>query len=84
MERYNLSRQVKRHTKMTLETFLFKEKMGRAAFLLKVHVDITVKEVARRIGFCNSDYFIKKFKEHYGVRPGSYKVFKHLQSHSTQ
>lgn len=76
IDRYKLSRQFKRHNNMTLEKFLFKEKMSRAAFLLKAVENITVREVAERIGFCTSGYFIQKFKEYYGIRPGKYKMYK--------
>lgn len=76
IHRSKLSRQFKRQTGMTLENFLFKEKMGRAAFLLLTHGDITVKEVSARVGFCTSDYFIRKFREYYGIVPGRYKAFK--------
>lgn len=76
INRFKLSRQFKRQSDMTLEEFLFKEKMARAAFLLKTFEDITVKEVSRRIGFCTCDYFIRKFKQYFGVAPGRYKEFK--------
>ena len=76
IERCKLSRLFKRQTDITLEDFLFKEKMTRAAFLLKSHGDITVKEVAERIGFCTCDYFIRKFRKHFGVVPGRYRSFK--------
>ena len=75
MERTKLSRLFKRQMGITLVDFLHKEKMERAAFLLQA-LDITVKEVSLRIGFCSCDYFIKKFKEFYGIRPGSYKICK--------
>ena len=61
---------------MTLEHFIYKEKMSRAAFLLKTHDGIKVKEVSELIGFCTCDYFIRKFKEFYGILPGKYKEFK--------
>jgi AraC-like DNA-binding protein len=76
IDRFKLSRQFKSQSAMTLEEFLFKEKMARAAFLLKTFEDITVKEVSRRIGFCTCDYFIRKFKQYYGVAPGMFKKFK--------
>jgi AraC-like DNA-binding protein len=76
INRFKLSRQFKSQIHMTLEEFLFKEKMARAAFLLKTFEHITVKEVSQRIGFCTSDYFIRKFKQYYGVAPGRYKEFK--------
>ena len=61
---------------MTLEHFLFKEKMDRATYLLKAYQNITIKEIAERIGFCTSNYFIQKFKEYYGVAPGKYRELK--------
>ena len=76
IDRFKLSRQFKSQSAMTLEEFLFKEKMARAAFLLKTFEDITVKEVSRRIGFCTCDYFIRRFKQYYGVAPGMFKRFK--------
>lgn len=76
IDRYKLSRQFKRQSDMTVEEFIYKEKMARAAFLLKAFEDITVKEVSRRIGFCTCDYFIRRFKQYYGVAPGRYKEFK--------
>ncbi len=78
ISRFKLSRQFKHQTAMTLEDFLLKEKMTRAAFLLRSHGDITVKEVSRRIGFCTSDYFIRKFRAFYGIAPGRYKEFKNM------
>jgi AraC-like DNA-binding protein len=84
IDRFKLSRQFKSQSAMTLEKFLFKEKMARAAFLLKTFEHITVKEVSRRIGFCTCDYFIRKFKQYYGVAPGRYKEFKTVFSSNGQ
>ncbi|HLP45343.1 MAG TPA: helix-turn-helix transcriptional regulator [Candidatus Kapabacteria bacterium] len=76
IDRFKLSRQFKQQTNMTLEHFLFKEKMNRAAYLLKTYRTIPVKQVAQKIGFCTSDYFIQKFKEYFGVVPGKYRELK--------
>jgi len=84
IDRYKLSRQFKRQTAMTLEDFLLKEKMTRSAFLLKAYRDITVKEVSQRIGFCTSDYFIRKFRKYYGIAPGRYKEFKNGDDHHSK
>ena len=78
IDRFKLSRHFRSQSDMTLEEFLFKEKMARAAFLLKSFENITVKEVSRRFGFCTCDYFIRKFKQYYGVAPGRYKEFKSM------
>jgi len=80
IDRTKLSRQFKRSTSMTLEHFLFKQKMARAAFLLNADGNITVKEVSGRIGFCTSDYFIRKFREHFGVVPGRYRDLKKMRA----
>jgi AraC-like DNA-binding protein len=76
ISRYKLSRQFKREKKMTVEEFLFREKMTRAAVMLTTEEGIRVKDVPDRIGFCTSDYFIRKFREYYGIVPGKYKEFK--------
>jgi two-component system response regulator YesN len=78
IDRCKLSRQFKHHTGLTLEDFLFKEKMTRAAFLLKGQKDIKVKEVSKKIGFCTSDYFIRRFREYYGIVPGRYRALKSM------
>jgi AraC-like DNA-binding protein len=76
LDRFKLSRGFRQQAGMTLEEFLFKEKMTRAAFMLLAHRDISVKEVARRMGFCTCDYFIRKFRHYYGMVPGKYKAYK--------
>lgn len=76
IDRYKLSRQFKRQTEMTLEEFLYKEKMNRAAILLLDYRDISVKDVSEKIGFCSPDYFIRKFKQFYGIVPGKYRDYK--------
>jgi len=76
IDRFKLSREFKRLTDMGLEDFLFKEKMTRAALMLMAYQDITIKEVAERMGFCTCDYFIRKFRQFYGTVPGKYKEYK--------
>lgn len=76
IDRFKLSREFKRLTDMGLEDFLFKEKMTRAALMLLAYQDITIKEVAERIGFCTCNYFIRKFRQFYGTVPGKYKEYK--------
>jgi len=76
IDRFKLLRQFKHQTDMTLEDFLLKEKMARAAFLLKADAAVTVKEVSERIGFCTCDYFIRRFRAFYGIPPGRYREFK--------
>lgn len=76
INRFTLTRQFKRQTGMTLEDFLLKEKMTRAAFLLRAYKNITVKEISEKIGFCTCNYFIRCFRQYYGIAPGRYRGLK--------
>ncbi len=84
VERSRLSKKFKFQTGMTLEVFLLKEKMFRAAILLNSGGNITVKEISQIIGYCNSDYFIKRFREYFGIAPGAYREFKKLLTGSKE
>jgi len=76
VDRFKLSREFKQQTEMKLEEFLFREKMTRAALMLLAYRDITVREVAERIGFCTYDYFIRVFRQFFGVVPGRFREYK--------
>lgn len=80
VDRFKLSRTFKDEKGITLERFLHKERMFRCASLLVSDEDLTIKEVAAILGFCNCDYFIKKFKEYYGMLPSQYKEVKTSRS----
>jgi AraC-like DNA-binding protein len=84
IDRFKLLRLFKKQTNMTLEHFLYKEKMARAAYLLKAYHNITIKQIAEKMGFCTCDYFIQKFKEYYGVVPSKYREFKLVFSRDEQ
>ena len=80
IERCKLSRLFKFEKEMTLERFLFQEKMFRAAHLLLSGSKLSIRQVSDKLGFCTCDYFIRKFKEYYGVVPGKYRDFKTQRS----
>jgi AraC-like DNA-binding protein len=80
VDRFRLSRQFKKCKKMTLESFISREKMFRAAFMLIANKDISVKDVAKKVGFCTCDYFIRVFRDYYGVVPGRFKQFRTSRS----
>ncbi len=83
IDRSKLSRLFKHQRNITLREFIFKERMSRASYLLRINLNITVQEVSQRIGFANCDYFTRRFKEHYGVAPGMYKKLKSWRSGGT-
>jgi len=64
VNRSHLSRTFKAEKNFTIEEFVFKIKIIRAATLLKDNPDFTIKEISRRIGFCRCDYFIRIFKRY--------------------
>ena len=79
-DRFHLSRQFKKCKNMTLDSFIKREKMSRAAFMLLASNEIKVKEIAEIFGFCTCDYFIRTFRDYFGVVPGRYREFKTRRS----
>ncbi|MCP4219421.1 MAG: helix-turn-helix transcriptional regulator [bacterium] len=73
MERSKFSRVFKKEMGVTPEEFLNRIKMTRCHLLLMSGRNITIKRISETFGFCTTDYFIKKFKEYYGVVPGKFK-----------
>ena len=73
VNRSHLSRTFKNEKNFTIEEFVFKIKIIRSAALLKEHDDWTIKEIARKMGFCRCDYFIRIFKHYFGTTPAKYR-----------
>jgi len=73
IHRSHLSRAFKERKSFTIEDFLFKVKLMRAAYLLEDNSDITIKEVSNRMGFCRCDYFIQVFRSFFGTTPAKYR-----------
>ncbi|MCU0287009.1 MAG: helix-turn-helix domain-containing protein [Acidobacteria bacterium] len=73
INRSHLSRTFKNEKGFTIEEFIFKVKIIRAASLLKEKEELTIKDVAKKMGFCRCDYFIKIFKHYFGTTPAKYR-----------
>lgn len=67
-----LCRLFKEHTGMNYHDYITKLKMKKAAELIKL-TNMTVNEVSEKLGYNNSSYFIRKFKENYGLTPGEFR-----------
>jgi len=80
VDRFKLTRQFKTSKNTTLEFFINREKMIRSAFLLASHDDMTVEEIAERMGFCTSFYFGQVFEKFFGIVPGKYRSYLELRS----
>jgi|GEM_PF-973154 len=74
--RTRLFNRIKEITGMTPNDYILKKKMEQSARLLSVPEDITVSEVAYRLGFSNPAYFTRCFKKQFGVTPQEYRRHK--------
>jgi len=66
----HLSRTFRADKGVGLHDFIFREKILRSRFLLIQQSDMAVKDVAAVLDICSTDYFIRVFKERFGVTPG--------------
>ena len=41
-----------------------------------IDTDLSIKDIASEVGYSNSYYFIKIFKEHRGMTPGEYRKYR--------
>ncbi|MGE5342612.1 MAG: helix-turn-helix transcriptional regulator [Candidatus Omnitrophota bacterium] len=73
LHRSHLSRSFRAEKDFTIEEFIFKIKISRAAGILEEYPDITIKDIAQKIGFCRCDYFIRIFKRYFGTTPSRYR-----------
>ncbi len=70
-----LSRIFKEVTGFPLKTFIKYEKLTNFFRLKVMRKNITISEAAEILGFCDVDYFIKSFKDHFGTSPRRYLNF---------
>lgn len=75
--RSHLSRIFKEQTGSSLEEYILRVKMLRAEKLLLKDREnkLTVTEISERMGFCRLDYFIKVFRNFFGLSPAAYRDF---------
>ena len=66
-----ISRTFKNETGERFIDWLTNEKLERCAEILK-NKSIKIKDVCDMMGYSNSNYFIRKFKEKYGITPKQY------------
>ncbi len=74
MERSVLYRKMLTLTGMSPSEYIKEMKLKIASELLSSGSDISVSEVADKVGFSNPKYFSKVFKTHFGVSPKDYKT----------
>ena len=71
MDQKQLYRKTKQLTGETPVNFIRKQRMKRAAVLLKQH-RFTVSEVMFQVGYNSASYFTKSFTKEFGMSPKEY------------
>ena len=69
---YSISRLLKKYTDSNFKELLQQRKLQQAAYLLS-QTPLTVDAVMENIGYDNSSYFYRKFREKYGCSPRHYR-----------
>lgn len=79
-----LSRKFRNKKNCTIGKYIYREKMFRAASLLREDSCIKIKTLSENIGFIDYEYFTRTFKEFYGVSPTQYRTCKAKSDHYSQ
>ena len=69
---YWLSREIKKRTGKTYKELLQAKRMNQAVYLLS-NSRLSVSDIIESVGYDNTSYFYRKFKERYGVSPKEYR-----------
>lgn len=69
---YYVSRLLKKHTGLNFKELLQQRKLQQAAYLL-THTTLSTEAIMSAIGYENSSYFYRKFREKYGCSPKEYR-----------
>ena len=69
---YWLSREIRRRTGRTYKELLQEKRMQQAVYLL-ANSEIPVTDIIESIGYDNTSYFYRKFRDKYGMSPQEYR-----------
>jgi TolB-like protein/AraC-like DNA-binding protein len=69
MSRSSLLRKIKKQSNLSASQFIRKIRLQRSMEMLE-STDLTISEISYQVGFGNSSYFIKCFREDFGFSPG--------------
>ena len=70
---YSLSRQIKKIFGVTFKDLLLKNRFERAKVLLS-QTNLPVADIALAVGYENTSFFYRKFRETYGISPKEYRM----------
>lgn len=69
---YYISRLLKKHTNSTFKELLQKQKFQHASYLLQ-STSLSIEAIMSAIGYDNSSYFYRKFRDIYGCSPTEFR-----------
>lgn len=69
---YYLSRLLKKHTGYAFKDLLVQKKLQQAAYLLSKS-SLPVESIMAAVGYSNSSFFYRKFRERYGMSPRTFR-----------
>ena len=69
LSRSNLFRKIKKDTQLSASQFIRQVRLKKGLELVKQKT-LTISEISYQVGFGNTSYFIKCFREYYGFPPG--------------
>lgn len=69
ISKFYLCRVFKKDVGKTVSDFILEKRLSYADRLL-LDGSLTVSDIARAVGYSSTSYFIKKYREYYGVSPG--------------
>lgn len=69
ISRRSLTRRFRRATGRSITAYHLEKRVAVAASMLRIHPDITLREVADTLGFCDEFHFSRTFRKHMGVSP---------------
>lgn len=69
---YWMSREIKKRTGKTYKELLQTKRMNQAAYML-ANTKVPISEIIQMVGYDNSSYFFRKFKERYGISPRKFR-----------
>jgi len=73
---YYLAQKFKDHQNITLHRFILREKLHRAAFLLEKKQDLTIVDLAAKLGFSKPGHFEMEFNRYFAIEPAQYRNLK--------
>jgi AraC family transcriptional regulator len=73
ISRFRLYRKFKLGMGMTLEEYILRVKLHFSVFFIISRNDLPIKSIAEKLGYYCFSYFIRIFKNYFGVTPGKFR-----------